>query len=156
MKLQIFQSLKTKLIAAIAIMILMVAGFPVSTASASVCTSQVAVGNWSSASTWSCGYVPGPSDDVVIDGTTITMDVPSATVSSLTINDGATNSSLTIAGTNALTVTNNVFLVNTNSNTTKSVDVGAGTLNIGGDLKLFRRQWNESNPGNSQHRHSDG
>src|ERR1700690_1700100 len=109
-----FRSFRTKSIISILIAILIVAGFPVMTASAAVCTSQVAVGNWSSVGTWSCGYVPGPSDDVVIDGTTITMDVPSATVSSLTINDGALSSSLTIAGTNTLTVTNNVFLVNTN------------------------------------------
>ena len=137
-------SLKTKLIAAIMIMILMVAGFPVSTASAAVCTST-GTGLWSSAATWSCGYVPTASDDVMIaDGTTVTLDVASATVNSLTVNDGLDTTGLTIAGTNALTVNQNVYVVNsTGGGIVHSVNVGAGTLNVGGDLDL-----NYTNAGN--------
>ena len=119
------------------IMILMVAGFPVSTASAAVCTST-GTGLWSVAATWSCGYVPGPSDDVMIaDGTTVTLDVASATVNSLTINDGLDTTGLIIAGTNALTVNQNVYVVNSTGGViVHSVNVGAGTLNVGGDLDM--------------------
>ncbi len=125
-------------------MILMVAGFPVSTASAAVCTST-GTGLWSASATWSCGYVPGPSDDVMIaDGTTVTLDVASATVNSLTINDGLDTTGLTIAGTNVLTVNQNVYVVNsTAGGIIHSINVGAGSLNVGGDLDL-----NYTNSGN--------
>ena len=136
-KKQNLRSLQNKFIAAIVIMILMVTGFPVPTASAAVCTST-GTGNWSSAATWSCGYVPGPSDDAMIaDGTTVTLDLASATVNSLTINDGLDTTGLIFAGTNALTVNQNVYVVNsTAGGILHSINVGAGTLNVGGDLDL--------------------
>ncbi len=129
-------SAKNKFIAAIVLMILMAAGFPVFTASAAVCTST-GTGNWSSAATWSCGYVPTASDDVMIaDGTTVTLDVASATVNSLTINDGLDTTGLIIAGSDALTVNQNVYVVNSTAGVVHSINVGAGTLNVGGDLDL--------------------
>ena len=132
---QTLHSLKNKFIAATAIMILMVAGFPVPTASAAVCTST-STGLWSSAATWSCGYVPTVSDDVVISaGDTVTVDT-AAVADSVTVADGSLNSSLTIGGANTLTVTYDVNVINTTSNTTKLLNVGAGTLNIGGNLNF--------------------
>ena len=73
---------------------------------------------------------------MISNGTSVSFDAASATINSLTINDGNANSSLVIAGTNALTVTNDVQAINTTNLTTKSIDVGTGTLNIGGSLNL--------------------
>lgn len=116
-------------------MILMMAGFPVMTATAAVCTATSS-GNWSTIGIWSCGYVPTSSDDVLIDnGLTVTLDVTSTTVNSLTILDGNGNTSLSL-GTNALTVANDINILNSNNGTTKSLDVGAGTLTIGGNLNF--------------------
>lgn len=56
-------------------------------------------GNWTDASTWSCGSIPGPADDVTVGfGANINFNVP-ATINSLTMTGG------TISGTHALTVT---------------------------------------------------
>jgi hypothetical protein len=53
----------------------------------SACTSQVSSGNWNTVGTWDCGHVPTSSDDVVIDvGDSITMDINSDSLPSLTIN----------------------------------------------------------------------
>ena len=118
------------------IIILAVALSPMIPVSVDVCTST-GTGNWSATGTWSCGHLPTASDDVMIaNGTIVTFDLPSATVSSLTINDGNATSSLTLSGTNALTVTNNVLAINTTNLTIKSIDVGSGALNIGGSLNL--------------------
>ena len=127
----------TKLILTGMIVMLALAVLPVAPALAANCTSQAVNGNWSAIGSWSCGRVPLASDDVVIaNGNIITLDVPSATVNSLSIADGTNNSSLTIAGSNSLTVTTDVNIVNTNTGVTKSVDVGAGNLIVNGNLNL--------------------
>jgi len=133
---QPFYQSTAKFIAAIMIVMLALAVLPVMPAYAATCTSTGS-GNWSAVGTWSCGHVPNASDDAMIaNGQTITFDLASATVNSLTINDGNATTGLTIGGTNALTVTNNVLATNSTNLTTKSIDVGAGTLNVGGNLTL--------------------
>src|SRR5665647_1326465 len=78
--------------------------------SSAAVTSTGAGGVWSSTGTWAGGIVPGTSDDVVIaDGATVTIDVASITVASLTVGQGLSGV-LTFDGVSAraLTVTGNV------------------------------------------------
>ena len=136
MKKQPFRHLNNKFIAVIVIIIMALSVWPMLPASADGCTST-GNGNWSVTGTWSCGHMPTASDDVMIaNGTTVTFDLASATVNSLTINDGNANSGISIAGTNSLTVTNDVLAINNANLTVKTVDVGSGTLNVGGSLNL--------------------
>lgn len=56
-------------------------------------------GNWSDTAHWSCGTAPGPGDTAIIDGYPIvTLDI-SATVASLTLDDG------TLTGSSPITIT---------------------------------------------------
>lgn len=56
-------------------------------ASDATCSSQVSSGNWNTIGTWDCGHVPIAADNVVITaGQTITMDVASAALGTLTVN----------------------------------------------------------------------
>ncbi|HOK97741.1 MAG TPA: hypothetical protein PLD12_01235 [Bacteroidales bacterium] len=65
-------------------------------------------GNWSNPATWVGGVVPGLADDVVIaNGHTVTVDGNFA-CDSIGMPAGANNTNLNIAGTNTLTVTNDV------------------------------------------------
>ncbi len=82
--------------------------------------------------------VPGSSDDVVIGNTnlaspavTITLNVASATVNSLTFTATTVANALTHSGTNALTVSNNVTVNQpTNAVTVAwNINGGAGTVN---------------------------
>ncbi len=70
------------------------------------------------------------------NGLTVTMDVSSATVNSLTILDGNANTSLDFSGTNTLSVAGDITVANTNNNTTKVLNVAGGTLTIGGNLNF--------------------
>lgn len=59
---------------------------------AGIITSTSTGGNWSSTTTWIGGVVPGNNDDVVIattGGNAVTLDVSTANLSIVTINDGA-------------------------------------------------------------------
>jgi LPXTG-site transpeptidase (sortase) family protein len=116
-------------------LILLLITLPTTTAYAAACTATTS-GNWSSASTWSCGHVPTSSDDVMIgNGLSITVDVP-AVANSVTLNNGNASTTLTIGGSNSLNVTGDITLINTTSATNKVLAVGAGTLTIGGNLNL--------------------
>ncbi len=85
-------------------------------------------GNWSNTATWAGGVVPGAGDDVTILGTdAVTLDLASATVTSLTIDasgsfDPNTNQ-LTISG--ALTI-----------NGTLNDGTGAGLVQVGGNFTI--------------------
>ncbi len=61
-----------------------------------LCTSQVTTGNWNTAGTWDCGHVPLATESVTIRaGDTITMDINSTALNTLTV-----NGTLTTSGTN--------------------------------------------------------
>jgi len=112
---QFIRSMKPKVIIASMIVMLALAALPVMPVFAAGCTATIS-GNWSTIGIWSCGHAPTSTDDVMINnGLTITLDPGSTTVNSLTILDGNANTSLTFSGTNALTVTNDVTIFNTNA-----------------------------------------
>ncbi|MGC8802205.1 MAG: hypothetical protein ACP5PS_00290 [Bacteroidales bacterium] len=98
---------------------------------------SAASGNWSNPATWTGGVVPGAADSVRIrNGHTITVD-GNYTCKTLGLNGGANNTTLTIAGTNVLTVIDLVSLaaplVNS-KNTTLNVGNGkltCNTINMG-------------------------
>jgi len=52
-------------------------------------------GNWNSDSTWSPDGVPGAGDTVIIAGNSVTLDVDTASLSSLELQSGST---LTLTG----------------------------------------------------------
>ena len=66
---------------------------------AATCTWQGGTGTWETASAWSCGAVPGASDDVVVNGGTITITA-AAGVRDLTFSNGILDGpgDLTIGG----------------------------------------------------------
>ena len=71
-----------------------------------VCTSQVTTGNWNTAGTWNCGHVPTTGEDVVIRSTdTITMDVNSAVLATITINGTLNTSNGTARSLSGTTLT---------------------------------------------------
>ncbi|KAB1154044.1 YDG domain-containing protein [Flavobacterium luteum] len=86
-------------------------------------------GNWSLGTNWSLG-VPTSAHDVVIpDGINVTVDV-NAVCNTFAIALGTGNNTVSISGTNSLTVTGAVTIGQPNTTTTllKSINVGAGTL----------------------------
>ncbi len=100
------------------------------------CTSTGSA-NWDLTSTWSCGRVPLAADDVVIaSGHSVTVNV--AAVCNSFTTSGASSSGVVISASQSLTVSGNATLdgTNLNNNNDKSINVGAGTLSIGGALTL--------------------
>ncbi len=107
-------------------------------AHAAACTS-LATGNWGTAGTWSCGHVPAAGDTVTIAlGTTVTLNVTSNVLASLTVNGtlttvGANGSDIYVGGNivntgtinmQASTGTNTIYLAGANITSTFS---GTGT-----------------------------
>ena len=87
--------------------------------------------------------VPSASDDVVIGNTnltspavTVTLDVASATVNSLTFAVTGVANSLTHSGTNSLTVNNNVIVNQSTAAVTIGWNVNGGTASVGGTLTI--------------------
>lgn len=111
---------------------------------AATCTSTGST-DWGLASTWTstgnCGHVPLAGlagDDVVIaSGHTVTVNVEAAVCKSLSTS-GNSSSGVDISAGQSLTVSGDAVLDATsiNNNNSKSINVGAGTLTIGGNLTL--------------------
>ena len=105
-----------------------------------------ASGNWDTAGNWTGGTAPISTDNVFItDSPTMTITGPAAatTVNALTIDNqdltdgggaGTTNVNLS---TGAMTVTNGLVVGSTATDSgTSLLDVGTGTLNVGGDTSI--------------------
>jgi len=68
-------------------------------APAAACTWDGSTGNWSDSTRWSCGTVPGSSDEAIINSGSVTLD-QEVTVQDLILSGG------TLQGSNGITVTN--------------------------------------------------
>ena len=93
-------------------------------------TFNVASGNWNTGGNWSPSGVPSSSDDVTIPaGGAVTVDI-AAFCNTLTFGNGSNNAcSLSISGTNSLTVTSTITYVVPAGNTNdQTINVSAGTL----------------------------
>jgi len=87
--------------------------------------------------------IPGSSDDVVIGNAnlaspavTITLNVASATVNSVTFTATTVANTLTQSGTNALTVSNNVTVNQPTSGVTVAWNINGGTGTVNGNVTL--------------------
>ena len=111
----------------------------------------VATANWNVTSTWSATFggpsgasVPGSSDDVFISqtNTALTVTIPSgyaaqAKTVTLWTNNTATLGGITFTdGTSSLTTAGDVMLRFPNAGATRNLAVNAGTLTVGGNLRL--------------------
>ncbi|MDW3210636.1 MAG: T9SS type A sorting domain-containing protein [Reichenbachiella sp.] len=85
--------------------------------------------NWNTAANWSLNLVPTAAHDVVIpNGFNVTVNT-AAVCLSFTIAGGGTNNTVTISGSNSLTVTNNVSIESgTGNGDLKHLNVADGTL----------------------------
>ena len=94
-------------------------------------------GNWSMPSTWVGGTVPGISDDVIIarDATVVVDNQFNCASLYLTEDRNTSSKSLTISGTNSLSVLGNVIISGSSPATT--LNVGNGILNVGGYLNMI-------------------
>ncbi|MDD3234749.1 MAG: DUF2341 domain-containing protein, partial [Candidatus Cloacimonetes bacterium] len=103
-------------------------------------------GNWSNTAIWATTAtgtvgqsVPTSADVVYINsGITVTVDM-AATCASLTFSAVATNSAITISGTNSLTVTGAVSMPRPDTGRTCTINVDAGTMSIGTTLTMAAR-----------------
>ncbi len=85
-------------------------------------------GNWTATATWGGSAIPTINDVVIINnGINVTVNT-AAVCSSFTLNGGATGNTVTISGTNSLTVTNGVSIGAGTGIDNKILAVGAGTL----------------------------
>lgn len=85
-------------------------------------------GNWSSAANWSPSGVPTSANTVIIaTGANVTVD-GNYTCDSIYFAAGASNSTISISGTNKLTATRGVRFSNPSANVTQLINVNAGFL----------------------------
>jgi hypothetical protein len=88
-------------------------------------------GNWNATATWGGAAVPVAGDAVTINsGITVTVTAPAA-CASITFAAVATNSVLTINGTNTLTVSGLISMPIPNTSRTCTINVNAGTVSCG-------------------------
>lgn len=101
-------------------------------------TSVASGGDWSNTATWVGGIVPQAGDDVIIaDGATVTIDINTATLASLTVGNGATLQ-YDDGGVRTVTVSGNILIET--GGTFKSAPAGSNStikthsLIVGGNL----------------------
>ncbi len=109
---------------------------------------SIANRNWTDPLAWSPNGVPGASDEVIIDGYTITIDDSDGdiTINKITItnNSGSGNSYLLVYDSRTLTVTTNIFLTSENQTRIVRLEVSNNTIvNVGGNITLERTADND-------------
>lgn len=100
-------------------------------ATANACVSK-ASGDWSAAGTWkSCGGgIPTDGDSVIITGThLVTVDINTATISSLSVQAATATNGIVISGTNTLSVSGSITMQPPTAAVDSTISVGTGTLN---------------------------
>lgn len=105
-------------------------------ASAATCTWNPAIGNWSTAAAWSCGFVPGNLDMAAIAAgktVTITGAQPTTSVSNAGTIDLSNNASLGLTGSNT---NNGVITMQSVGNFTDLTINGAVSLNGTGSVQM--------------------
>jgi hypothetical protein len=102
-------------------------------------------GNWTTASTWSTGIVPGAADDVIIrHAVTVSNSSFTATVRNLTIENGTRNAVATLSfnsgtSTRSLHILNNLIIAATSNNNCRLTLQGANTsMDVDGQITLTR------------------
>lgn len=102
-------------------------------AMAGTCTST-GTGSWNASGTWSCGYVPTASDDVVIaDGHTVTIDTD-VSAASITVGQGSSGILTFDSTVRAVSVTGNVTVSSGATFITQASGAATHSLSIGGNL----------------------
>ncbi len=100
-------------------------------------------GNWNNAGRWSNGVPNASTAAIIANNSTCTINISNAVCASLVIATGNRTTTATITSGNKLTVSGNVTIqVSTSDSRYKQIDVGAGTLDVGGNITL-------DNPSNS-------
>lgn len=122
-------NVKTLLVALFTALIVL---FSTSVGNAATRTASVS-GNWSSTTTWGGLSVPTASDDVIINsGISLTVNIADAQCASLTFAAVLADSYLTIAGTNSLTISGELFMPRPSRNNTDCVvNVNDGYITSG-------------------------
>ena len=88
-------------------------------------------GNWSSTATWGGASVPNSGDDVIINpGITVTVDI-AAECATLTMNASPNSSTITISGSNSLTIGGLLTMQRPGSGDLATINIGAGSLSCG-------------------------
>jgi hypothetical protein len=108
-------------------------------------TVTVNSGNWNTASVWSTGTLPGPTDDVIIrHAITVSNSAFSSTVRSLTLENGTNNATATLSF-NSGTAVRNLNILNdlsvfatSNNNCRFQLQGASTTATVGGDIILNR------------------
>ncbi len=98
-------------------------------------------GDWNNSATWDQGLnVPGPGDDVVIDGHTVLIQSANANVNNLTItNNGTALSQLEMLGSYTVNIFGDLHMIAENVNQDIKLLVNGNTiLNITGDFLMER------------------
>ena len=95
-------------------------------------------GNWSTSSLWNPPGVPESGDDVFIEiGNNVLVD-GNYICKTLTLNgNDNSNGSVSIGGSNILTVSGTININSPKGNSSNSISVGTGTLNVGGSISLL-------------------
>jgi len=105
---------------------------------AATISSTLTGGNWSSTSTWVSGVVPGSGDAVtIVVGSTVTVDITTATCASLTLTPASNGTSTLAFSPNCiLAIVGNITIGSNGQRKGSLIMASSSTLKIGGTLTV--------------------